>query len=43
MFLSKDDVQIGGGEPLHDTAVVLSSMAHAILARVGDHKEIEVD
>ncbi|KAJ3178189.1 ornithine carbamoyltransferase [Geranomyces variabilis] len=41
MFLGKDDIQIGGGEPLRDTAIVVSSMVDAILARVGEHEEIE--
>ncbi|KAJ3168302.1 ornithine carbamoyltransferase [Geranomyces variabilis] len=41
MFLGKDDIQIGGGEPLKDTAIVVSSMVDAILARVGEHEEIE--
>ncbi|KAJ3158329.1 ornithine carbamoyltransferase [Geranomyces michiganensis] len=41
MFLGKDDIQIGGGEPLKDTAIVVSSMVDAILARVGEHHEIE--
>ncbi|KAI8920113.1 mitochondrial ornithine carbamoyltransferase [Powellomyces hirtus] len=41
MFLGKEDIQIGGGEPLKDTAIVVSSMVDAILARVGAHDEIE--
>ncbi|TPX69025.1 ornithine carbamoyltransferase [Spizellomyces sp. 'palustris'] len=42
MFLGKEDIQIGGGEPLKDTAVVVSSMVDALLARVGAHEEIEI-
>lgn len=42
MFLGKEDIQIGGGEPLKDTAIVVSSMVDALLARVGGHEEIEV-
>ncbi|KAJ3290080.1 ornithine carbamoyltransferase [Borealophlyctis nickersoniae] len=41
MYLGKDDIQLGGGEALRDTAVVISSMVDAILARVGGHEEIE--
>ncbi|KAJ1542820.1 ornithine carbamoyltransferase, partial [Nowakowskiella sp. JEL0078] len=40
MFLGKEDIQIGGGEALKDTSVVISSMADCILARLGDHSEI---
>ncbi|KAJ3024024.1 ornithine carbamoyltransferase [Thoreauomyces humboldtii] len=41
MFLGREDIQIGGGEPLKDTAIVVSSMVDAILARVGAHEEVE--
>ncbi|KAJ3182491.1 ornithine carbamoyltransferase [Gaertneriomyces sp. JEL0708] len=41
MFLGKEDIQIGGGEPLKDTAIVVSSMIDCLLARVGGHDEIE--
>ncbi|KAJ3127492.1 ornithine carbamoyltransferase [Nowakowskiella sp. JEL0407] len=40
MFLSKEDIQIGGGEALKDTSIVISSMVDCILARVGEHSEI---
>ncbi|KAI8826744.1 mitochondrial ornithine carbamoyltransferase [Fimicolochytrium jonesii] len=42
MFLGKEDIQIGGGEPLKDTAIVVSSMVDVILARMGGHEEIEI-
>ncbi|KAJ3411297.1 ornithine carbamoyltransferase [Chytridiales sp. JEL 0842] len=43
MFLGKDDIQLGaGGESWRDTATVLGSMTDAILARLGDHEEIEL-
>lgn len=42
MFLGKEDIQLSGGENLKDTAVVVSSMVDGILARVGEHDEIEV-
>lgn len=40
MFLSKDDIQLGVNESLYDTAVVLSSMTSAIVARVGPHSDV---
>jgi ornithine carbamoyltransferase len=45
MFLGKDDIQFGnypGAEAWRDTAVVVSSMSDAVLARLGAHEEIEV-
>lgn len=42
MFLGKDDIQVGGGEPWKDTSIVVSSMVDCILARLGGHEEIEV-
>lgn len=41
LFLSHNDIQTSGGEALQDTSRVISSMADLILARVGDHHEIE--
>ncbi|KAJ3042282.1 ornithine carbamoyltransferase [Rhizophlyctis rosea] len=41
MYLGKDDIQLSGGEALRDTSVVISSMVDGILARVGEHDEIE--
>ncbi|EAU34561.1 ornithine carbamoyltransferase, mitochondrial precursor [Aspergillus terreus NIH2624] len=40
MFLGKDDIQLGVNESLYDTAVVVSSMVSAIVARVGKHAEV---
>ncbi|KAJ4365269.1 ornithine carbamoyltransferase [Neocucurbitaria cava] len=40
MFLGKDDIQLGVNESLYDTAVVLSSMTAAIVARVGPHSDV---
>lgn len=40
MFLGKEDIQLGVNESLHDTAVVISSMVSAMVARVGPHLEI---
>jgi len=41
MFLGKDDIQVGGGEPWKDTSIVVSSMVDCILARLGAHDEVE--
>ena len=40
MFLGRDDIQLGVNEPLYDTAVVISSMVSAIIARVNAHSDI---
>ncbi|TKA57260.1 Ornithine carbamoyltransferase, mitochondrial [Cryomyces minteri] len=40
MFLGKDDIQLGVNESLYDTAVVVSSMVSAIVARVGPHSDV---
>ena len=43
LFLSPDDIQLGRGEPLADTARVLSSMCNAIMVRnnsQGDQEQI---
>jgi ornithine carbamoyltransferase len=40
MFLGKDDIQLGVNESLHDSAVVISSMVSAIVARVGPHSDV---
>jgi len=42
MFLGKDDIQVGAGEPWKDTSIVVSSMVDCILARLGAHEEVEV-
>jgi ornithine carbamoyltransferase len=41
MYLNPQDIQIGSGEPMKDTAIVISSMVDGILARLGGHEEIE--
>lgn len=41
MFLSPSDIQLGVNESLLDTTHVISSMVDGIMARVGDHSEIE--
>ena len=41
LFLSSNDIQIGRGETIHDTAHVLSGMVDAIMIRTFAHKDIE--
>jgi len=41
MFLSPRDTQLGRGEPLEDTARVLSRMVDAIVIRTHEHAKIE--
>ncbi len=41
LFLSSNDLQIGRGEPIQDTARVLSRYLDAILIRTYSHKEVE--
>ncbi len=41
LFLSPRDTQLGRGEPLEDTARVLSRMADAIMIRTYEHEKIE--
>ena len=41
-FLSTKDLQLGRGEPLEDTAKVISSMADAIVLRTINHSTIEI-
>ena len=42
MFLGAADIQLGVNESLYDTARVVSSMVDGIMARVGDHADVEV-
>ena len=42
MFLSPRDTQLGRGEPLEDTARVLSRMVDAIVIRTHEHAKIEI-
>jgi ornithine carbamoyltransferase len=41
MFLSPRDMQLGRGEPLEDTARVISSMVDCVMIRTFDHSTIE--
>lgn len=40
LFLSDRDIQLGRGEPIKDTAIVISSMVDAIMMRVSSHEDI---
>lgn len=42
MFLGSADIQLGVNESLYDTSRVVSSMVDGIMARVGEHSDIEV-
>lgn len=42
MFLGPSDIQLGVNESLYDTSKVIGSMADGIMARVGQHEEVEV-
>jgi len=41
IFLSPNDTQLGRGEPLEDTARVLSEMVSAVMIRTDDHSKLE--
>jgi len=41
MFLGKDDIQLGVNESVRDTSIIISSMTSAMVARVGEHSEVE--
>ena len=41
LFLSSNDIQLGRGEPISDTARVISSMTDIIMLRTGAHKKLE--
>ncbi len=40
LFLSDRDIQLGRGEPITDSAIVISSMVDAIMMRVSSHEAI---
>lgn len=42
MFLGSGDIQLGVNETLADSAKVIGSMVDGIIARVGEHEEVEV-
>jgi len=42
MFLGSSDVQLGVNETLEDTAKTVGGMADGIMARVGEHDDVEV-
>jgi len=41
MFLSPNDTQLGRGEPIEDTARVISSMVDLVMIRTFDHSDVE--
>jgi ornithine carbamoyltransferase len=41
LFLSSNDIQLGRGEPIKDTARVISSMVDMIMLRTDAHKKLE--
>ena len=42
IFLSPDDTQLGRGEPIEDSARVISSMVDAVMIRTFEHSKIEI-
>ncbi|PPQ95951.1 hypothetical protein CVT26_016117 [Gymnopilus dilepis] len=41
LFLGREDIQMGVNETVRDTAHIISGMCQGIMARVGEHEEIE--
>lgn len=41
LFLNRNDIQIGRGESIEDTARVLSRFVHGLIVRTFDHSEVE--
>ncbi|MFC3957514.1 ornithine carbamoyltransferase [Halovivax cerinus] len=41
VFLGEDDIQLGNGEPIRDTARALSRYVDVIMARLFDHADLE--
>jgi ornithine carbamoyltransferase len=41
LFLNKNDIQLGRGESVEDTAKVLSRFVHGLVVRTYDHAEVE--
>lgn len=42
LFLSNHDIQLGRGEPIADTAIVISSMVDCVVMRVSSHNDIDI-
>ena len=40
LFLSNNDIQLGRGEPITDSAIVISSMVDAVILRISSHEDI---
>jgi len=40
LFLSNKDIQLGRGEPIIDSAIVISSMVDAVTLRISSHEDI---
>ena len=41
LFLNKNDIQLGRGESIEDTAKVLSRFVHGLIVRTYEHSEVE--
>src|SRR6185503_6879734 len=41
LFLNKNDIQLGRGETIEDTAKVLSRFVHGLIVRTFDHGEVQ--
>ena len=41
LFLNKNDIQLGRGESVEDTARVLSRFVHGLVIRTYDHAEVQ--
>src|SRR5580765_7817331 len=41
LFLNKNDIQLGRGETIEDTAKVLSRFVHGLIVRTYEHSELE--
>ena len=41
LFLNKNDIQIGRGETIEDTAKVLSRFVHGLIVRTFEHEEVQ--
>lgn len=41
LFLNRNDIQLGRGETIEDTAKVLSRFVHGLIVRTHDHRDVE--